>query len=310
MISEALGLPARGLLPAWRRNVRRAWAASAAAVLAGLGLAAGPVGAQYTAQFLPPPSAGQPPGAFAPYALNNKGQVFGRNWWGGPPPDRGPVLWNGTQTIALMPPAGYHWYDGMGLLNDIGVAVSTVQLDAATAGVRPVIWHDGAATVVPVPLALADCASRFNNLPPPYTQELFNVWPVGLNRAGQVLILACNTLWIVDSSGAVVAAGPPPVDTPPIGLQPVYFVELYSRGNHLNDAGVASVQTGVPGITDRPGIVGNGLSSYFALPMDLGYAQGINSHDQELAFVQDPRRWRCRRRWRRHAPIRGCASSR
>src|SRR6266436_6258790 len=171
--------------------------------------------AQYTAQYLPTPTSGQPPGGTSPYALNNKGQVFGRNFWGGPGVNRGPVLWTNALPVALPVPAGYHWYDSsLNFLNDAGVALSLGQLDSATqgqsptnAGIRPIVWQTGIATILPLPLSLSDCGSRFNNFLPPYTEERFNVWPVGLNRAGHVLLYACNSLWVVDSNGAVVIAG-------------------------------------------------------------------------------------------------------
>ena len=267
---------------------------SVAAVLVG-GLALAPQAqAQYTAQFVPPPTEGQPAGMITPFALNNRGQVFARNFWGGASPDRGPVLSTNGVTVALPMPTGYHFVDSQAasLLNDLGVAVSTVQLDSATGagGVRPVIWHNGAATVLPVPMDLAGCASRYNFEPPPYTEEKFSVLPVGLNRAGHVLILACNTLWIVDSSGSVIVAGPPPADVPPSGLQPVYFADLNSGGNHLNDADVASAQTGLPGVPEliHPGILSGGLSSFFPLPLDYGNAKGINNRNQQLAFFPSP----------------------
>lgn len=295
MIREQFLLPLRKVLLSWLRLRERAGLVSIAmALISGFGLTAAQVQAQYTAQLLPPPTVGQPPGEITPYALNNAGQVFGRNFWGTGNPNRGPVLWTNAVPAALPLPAGYHFYDiGIYFLNDMGVAVSTVQLDSATVneGIRAVVWRNGAATVVPVPLSSDECGSRFSNLPPG-THE-FNVLPGGLNRAGHMLINACNSLWIVDSSGAVLTAGPPPVVVNN-ALTPPYFEEPFNNINHLNDADVASAETGVYGFNlgTHPGIL-SGLSSFFPLPMDHGYAHDINNRDQVLTFIQDPATAHC-----------------
>src|SRR5262245_54800922 len=269
----------------------RAWL-----VLASVLGAAPQVQAQYTVQFLPPPTEGQPGGGqVTPYALNNQGQVFGRNFWGNVvsgTPDRGPALWTNGVGAALPLPAGFHWYDAaLGFLNDAGVVVSTVQFDSGTypnvPALRPIVWQNGAATVVPVPMALSDCAARFNNFAlPPYAENQFDVWPLGLNGAGHILISACNSLWIVDSAGAVLTAGPPPAFLPQLGLQPVYFVSNNnaSYGNHLNDADRAAAENGVldSSTSTHPGIL-DGLSIFSALPLDHGYAQSINNRNQVFA---------------------------
>lgn len=265
---------------------------AAAALLSGLALAPLPAQAQYSTLFLPAPAVGQPAGAISPLALNNAGQVLAGNFWGGPAPDRGLVRFSNGITTALTFPVGYHLADigFLFYLNDLGVAVATGQLDSAAGtngGKRPIVWDtSGAARALPLPMSPADCGARFNSVPPPYTQELFSVFPMGLNRAGHILASACNSLWIMDADGAILAAGPPPADLPPIGLQPVYFEELL--GSHLNDADIASVETGVPGYQEgtHPGILSAGLSSFFPLPMTYGFAGVINNRNQVVAFVQ------------------------
>jgi len=255
-----------------------------------LGLAA-QAHAQYTVQFLPHPDS-QPAGEVTPYAVNNNGQVFGRNFWAAGTPDRGPVLWTNGVPAALPLPAGYRWYDaGFGLVNDAGVVLSIVQLDSEPVGggngVRPVVWQNGVASVVPVPISLTACGSRYSGFPaPPYVEEQFSVVPYGLNNAGHILINACNSLWIVDSTGAVIAAGPPPTFDTFVGLYPPYFVTAFD-GNHLNDADVASVESGynAGSLQQRhPGLF-SGLSSFFPLPMEYGEALGINNQNQMLTTV-------------------------
>jgi uncharacterized repeat protein (TIGR01451 family) len=249
--------------------------------------------AQYTWQNLPPP-AGLPPGLYTtPYALNNLGQVFGRHFWGGPSPDRWPVLWTNAVPTALPVPAGYNWLDtGGGFVNDQGVAVSTIKLVAASAngGIRPVVWQGGAATVVPNPMSDADCFARYGADPAaPGADVYLNVYPAGLNNAGHILINACNSLWIVDSTGTVLVAGPAPLFDPSLGLYPPYFMTYLSGPNHLNDADVASVETGVPGYLQgtHPGVL-SGLSSFSQAPLAYGNALGINNRNQALAWVLNP----------------------
>jgi hypothetical protein len=262
-------------------------------VATGLVLTAIPALAQYTAQYLPPPSAGQPAGGTKPYALNNEGQVFGRNFWGGTGIDRGPVLWTNGVGFALPVPAGYNWMDSaLGFINDAGVVVSTVQLIPVPPGqfpaVRPVSWQNGNATVIGVPISLDVCASRIDGFAGPIREDRFDVFPVGLNRSGHVLIYACNTLWIVDLNGTVLMAGPPPVRLPQAGLVPVYFEDISQARGNLNDADVAFVETGIPSCTQctHLGIL-TGLSGFFPLPLAYGYAKDINNRNEALALVLD-----------------------
>lgn len=263
---------------------------AAAAALTLLGLAPARVQAQYTAQFLPPPSQGQPAGTVSPIALNNRGQVLLANSWNGPAPNRGLALYADGATVALNFPAGYHWADigVVNFLNDTGIAMTTGQLDSASGtngGLRPLVWRDGTASALPLPMTPEACGIRYSNLAPPFTQETFNVFPVGLNRSGHVLVYACNSLWIMDTAGNILLAGPPPADLPPIGLQPVFYEELF--GNHLNDADIASAETGAPGFAQgtHPGVL-RGLSTFAPLAVDFGYALAINNRNQVLAFVQ------------------------
>ena len=74
--------------------------------------------------------------------------------------------------------------------------MAVAQLDSAAGtngGLRPVVWPGGTAKPIPLPMTPDDCALRFNHLVPPFSQESFNVYPMGLNRVGHILIYACNT---------------------------------------------------------------------------------------------------------------------
>jgi len=268
-----------------------AMAVLSAAMMLG-GLAPAPAQAQYTAFQIPQPTSGQPPGLLTPVALNNLGQVLVTNFWGGPWPDRGLALYANGVTVALDFPAGYHLtgFAGEWLLNDTGMAMWVGQLDTATGnfGLRPIVWQGGTARAISLPMTPSDCGKRIANLPPEppaYTPEMFNVEAVGLNRAGHILINACNTLWIVDSTGNVLMEGPPPHVVPQAGLQQVYFDWL--GGNQLNDADVASADTGITGFPEgtRPGVL-TGLSSFSPMPIDFGNALTINNRNQLLVRVQ------------------------
>ncbi len=99
----------------------------------------------------------------------------------GPAPNRGYALYSGGATVALTFPPGYRWADFATLqfLNDVGVAMAVAQRDSAAGtngGLRPVVWQDGTAKPIPLPMTPDDCALRFNNLVPPFSQESFNVY--------------------------------------------------------------------------------------------------------------------------------------
>jgi uncharacterized repeat protein (TIGR01451 family) len=260
-------------------------------LVSSFGLAGAVQAAQYTWQSLPPPPE-LPPSLFTtPYALNNVGQVFGRDVENGP--GRWPVLWTNAVGVTLPIPAGYGWVDtGGGLLNDAGVAVSVVHSNSASAngGIRPIVWQGGAATVVPNPMSDTACFARYGADPNlPGADQYLNVYPAGLNNAGHILLFACNSLWIVDSTGAVLVAGPPPLFDPSVGLYPPYFMTYLYAPNHLNDADVASAETGLYGGSlqaSHPGVL-SGLSSFSAAPLTYGNALGINNRNQALAWVLD-----------------------
>jgi hypothetical protein len=291
-IGSSSGLAAHG--PAKLCRIGRTIVLSSAAVLGGLALVPSQAQAQYTALFIPQPTSGQPPGLITPLALNNRGQVLAQNFWGGPAPDRGLLLYSNGSSVPLAFPTGYHFVGAPygQFLNDAGVAVGVGQMDAGTGtnfGMRPIVWKGATAGAIPLPMSLTDCAARLNMSPPPppaqFTQEMFNVLPHGLNRAGHLLVDACNSLWVVDSAGNVVLAGPPPVVIPMVGLEPAYYTEGY--GSDLNDADVVSAETGIPGFPEatHPGVL-TGLSTLAPLPIDFGHAWAINNRNQVLVEVQ------------------------
>ena len=178
---------------------------------------------QYTAQFLPPPTDQPALVGTDAYALNNVGQVLGRaiTLTG---TSRAPVLWTAGVGQTLPVPARYAWVDEplMSFINDSGVAVSTVDdvvhpLPTGGFATYPIVWLNGAVVAV------------INAPPPPCVGGMF---PIGLNKAGDVLVVSCG-LFIWTQAGGFQSEIPEPA---PIagcnGLSNTYTL----AGNHLNDA--------------------------------------------------------------------------
>jgi len=170
--------------------------------------------AQYVAQFLPPPP--DLPGYTDAYALNNNGQVFGRAGVISPPA-RGPVLWTDGIPADLPVPSGYHWADiaGVHFINDSGTVVSTVTLDVG-GGTRPIVWQNGG-----LPTVLAPCDVGPDG----------SILPLGLNSGGDILVLACDQLWIYIEDQPYLYSSPPDPIPGCIGLDYHFFLV----GNRLND---------------------------------------------------------------------------
>src|SRR5262245_11953798 len=104
-IVPALSEFLRVLLVRFRPDRRASMISVAIALLGGLGSAAAQVPQQYTVQFLPSPP--EAPGQTTPYALNNRGQVFGFSIT--PGPKWVPILWTDAVPAVLPIPVGYVW---------------------------------------------------------------------------------------------------------------------------------------------------------------------------------------------------------
>ena len=239
----------------------------------------------YTAELLPPP-ADVPGYATEAYALNNRGQVFGRAV---SIAARGPVLWTDGIPAWLPVPNGHHWYDDVGVhfINSSGDVVSVVQDARATGneGVRPILWVDGAATQVPLPVPRCD-----GYLERPVDSESewgLSSWPVGFNKAGHILLSACNNFWIWDGSSFELLAQPSPVPGCLFLQNAIAF-----GSNHLNDADHASldrtwfIDWGCPLPARQPGVFIS-PTDFVSLPEEAGFAADINNRDQVVIWFRD-----------------------
>jgi hypothetical protein len=241
------------------------------------------------------------------FAINGSGQVFGEAVSG---VTQQPLLWTGGVPQYLPIPDGFFWdaHAGQQFLNDSGTAVTKISSASnLPGGVTNNIlrWRKSGADVAadlvpptpPSTMASLSCSDSY-----------VHHYPMGLNNAGHVLILATDAtgscpyiLWIWDG-----VDGTPehfqevtPVNSGSTGCSPTLIARF--DGPHLNDQDHIAAEFGPrdgPGTTCTAdltaGLLAGGSYSPLVTLVPAGGGQGLaagigafNNHDQLVAFVGD-----------------------
>jgi len=273
------------------RNPARSWFWSVSIFIgaAAAFLDARPAAAQYTVQVLVAPDGISPDARTDPYAMNNKGQVFGQVFVTAQ--DRRPLLWTAGQAEVLSVPAPYVWDGGNGghqFLNDHGAAVGQVLnpdgLPRHPTLDQPLVveWTRSGtqmvAQIVPLP-PVVSCASDY-------------ALAFGFNNNGHVLIESgdaegtCHRLWLWDGTGGTASAFTEVANLgdPLPGCPASYAIR--PGASHLNDADHVALEFS-PGTANPPcsptfesGILANGVFTPLTTSTAIGGASQINNADQ------------------------------